>query len=201
MADTRCAVCGLEDDPVLLARCFRCGETFHLNPYSNRPGRDCGDAILGEVEMGVHYYCNPCLEAMNVEAGGGGSTRPGAARAATGATAARHTGGGAPPLPARRPVSRRSDPDVPGTPTTPRAIAPLFLLFAGALAGRVARDLLPAPALGVFDLVIYAGIALSVALAYRRFARRALAAGRRDRQRRERFRVRADGERGDGPSG
>ena len=64
----RCGVCGIEDEPELLTYCFRCAIMFHLNPYSNRPGRDCGDAVLGEVELGVFYYCEPCLVILNDEA-------------------------------------------------------------------------------------------------------------------------------------
>ena len=55
----------------------------------------------------------------------------------------------------------------------------------GALAGRLARDVLPGGALGLFDLAIYVTLALSVALAYRRFVRRTLIARRRARARRE----------------
>jgi hypothetical protein len=58
----RCAVCGeTVDDRALLANCFDCAEDYHLNPYSNRPGIDCGDAMIGET-LGVHFYCNRCLE-------------------------------------------------------------------------------------------------------------------------------------------
>lgn len=66
MSIEQCAICEIEDEDILLAVCFRCGQWFHLNPYQ-RPGRDCGDAILGDEEMGVHYYCNPCLGEMQEE--------------------------------------------------------------------------------------------------------------------------------------
>ncbi|HET6549977.1 MAG TPA: hypothetical protein VFG79_16050 [Solirubrobacter sp.] len=67
-AETTCAVCGgHEADPALLSRCFECGATFHLNPYSDRPGIDCGDAVIGP-SMGVYFLCRPCLDAIDREA-------------------------------------------------------------------------------------------------------------------------------------
>lgn len=61
-----CGICGLDAEPVLLQMCFRCDTQYHLNPYSNREGIDCGDAIIGP-ELGVYYYCAPCLVAINDE--------------------------------------------------------------------------------------------------------------------------------------
>ncbi len=68
MADDleNCGICGLDAEPVLLQMCFRCDVQYHLNPYSNREGIDCGDAIIGP-ELGVYYYCSPCLVAINDE--------------------------------------------------------------------------------------------------------------------------------------
>lgn len=66
MADDNCGICGLVAEPVLLQLCFRCDVSYHLNPYSNREGIDCGDAIIGP-ELGVYYYCSPCLVAINDE--------------------------------------------------------------------------------------------------------------------------------------
>ena len=63
----RCEICGEPDAPEYLQECFQCGRTFHLNPYNNQPGRDCGDALIGE-SLGVHYLCELCLQAMNDEA-------------------------------------------------------------------------------------------------------------------------------------
>lgn len=60
------------------------------------------------------------------------------------------------------------------------------MLFFGALGGRFASELLAPGALGLFDLFVYAGLALGVALAWRRFAHRAMAQRRRDRERRAR---------------
>lgn len=66
MTANRCGICELEADPILLQMCFRCDTNFHLNPYNTTDGIDCGDAVVGE-EMGVYYYCGPCLVAMNEE--------------------------------------------------------------------------------------------------------------------------------------
>jgi hypothetical protein len=68
MADEleNCGICGVGAEPVLLQMCFRCDVQYHLNPYSNREGIDCGDAIIGP-ELGVYYYCSPCLVAINDE--------------------------------------------------------------------------------------------------------------------------------------
>lgn len=67
---TRCAICGVpEDVPAMLTTCFDCGEPYHLNPFSNRPGIDCGDAVLGET-LGVHFYCQRCLDRLDAEAAG-----------------------------------------------------------------------------------------------------------------------------------
>ncbi|MGE3856675.1 MAG: hypothetical protein AB7G21_06945 [Dehalococcoidia bacterium] len=61
-----CGICGVDAEPLLLQMCFRCDTQYHLNPYSNREGIDCGDAIIGP-ELGVYYYCAPCLVAINDE--------------------------------------------------------------------------------------------------------------------------------------
>lgn len=67
MLDPNCGICGLVAEPTLLQACFRCDVTFHLNPYANVEGIDCGDAVIG-LELGVYFYCTPCLGAMNDEA-------------------------------------------------------------------------------------------------------------------------------------
>lgn len=66
MADDQCGICGLAAEPVLLQMCFRCDTLYHLNPYSNVAGIDCGDAIIG-TELGLYYYCSPCIVAINEE--------------------------------------------------------------------------------------------------------------------------------------
>jgi len=58
-----CAVCGeAAESAIWLSECFRCVRPFHLNPYNNQPGKDCGDAVLGG-DAGVETYCNDCTEA------------------------------------------------------------------------------------------------------------------------------------------
>ncbi|MCK9495580.1 MAG: hypothetical protein M0R75_08800 [Dehalococcoidia bacterium] len=61
--DLVCAVCHEEaEDASLLSECLDCSRWYHLNPYSNRPGKDCGDAMLGSGD-GVETICNDCIEA------------------------------------------------------------------------------------------------------------------------------------------
>ena len=65
---THCAICGLEEsDARLLARCFDCGSTFHLNPRNDVAGIDCGDAWVGE-SLGITTYCSNCIARMQEEA-------------------------------------------------------------------------------------------------------------------------------------
>ncbi len=66
MADDACGICGVAAEPVLLQMCFRCDTLYHLNPYSNVEGIDCGDAVIG-AELGLYYYCSPCIVAINEE--------------------------------------------------------------------------------------------------------------------------------------
>ena len=62
-ADLTCAVCGeTAEAATLLAECFECDRWFHLNPYSNQPGKDCGDAVIGPTD-GIETTCNECIEA------------------------------------------------------------------------------------------------------------------------------------------
>lgn len=59
-----CAICGEQElDRRLLHECFNCYRLYHLNPYANQPGKDCGDAVIGE-EFGLYYYCEQCLQEM-----------------------------------------------------------------------------------------------------------------------------------------
>ncbi|MGE3856674.1 MAG: hypothetical protein AB7G21_06940 [Dehalococcoidia bacterium] len=60
----------------------------------------------------------------------------------------------------------------------------LFFFCVGALAMRLVLGVFPG-GVGVFDLLVYAGIAISVAVAYRRFVRRSLEARRRERARQQ----------------
>ncbi|TAJ21712.1 MAG: hypothetical protein EPO65_00915 [Dehalococcoidia bacterium] len=55
-----CGICNeVEEAP--LVECIRCSTKFHLALFKDRPGKDCGDAILGE-SMGVEMLCNNCIE-------------------------------------------------------------------------------------------------------------------------------------------
>ena len=62
-----CIVCAEESEQGVMAVCFRCGEWYHLNPYQNRPGKDCGIAAISDEESGIDYYCNNCIEEMRME--------------------------------------------------------------------------------------------------------------------------------------
>lgn len=65
--DLTCAVCGeVAESALLLAECFDCVRWFHLNPYSNQPGQDCGDAGIGANE-GIETFCQDCLDARERE--------------------------------------------------------------------------------------------------------------------------------------
>lgn len=75
--DLTCVVCAEPaESAVYLAECFTCRGWFHLNPYSNRPARDCGDAGIGAIE-GVETYCANCIEATKraERAAGSGDAR------------------------------------------------------------------------------------------------------------------------------
>lgn len=66
-----CGVCNeVEETP--LVPCIECMTEFHLNLRKDRPGKDCGDAILGE-SMGVEMICNHCIERQRAgpDRGGG----------------------------------------------------------------------------------------------------------------------------------
>ncbi len=65
------------------------------------------------------------------------------------------------------------------------AFGPLFFFCVGILAMKVAATLLAPGLEQIFLIAACAGIALSGALAYRRFVRRTIEARRRDRARRE----------------
>ena len=62
-----CIVCTEESDEAVMAVCFRCGDWYHLNPFQNRPGKDCGIAAISDEETGIDYYCHPCIDDMRVE--------------------------------------------------------------------------------------------------------------------------------------
>jgi hypothetical protein len=100
----RCSVCGdLESDPELLSDCYSCGERFHLNPYSNREEKDCGDAWIGP-SLGVEFHCQRCIEQ-------GGSTSPDAGPVSQVEAMMREPAGGSPrpptPPPGTPPARRQ----------------------------------------------------------------------------------------------
>ncbi len=66
------------------------------------------------------------------------------------------------------------------------AFGGLFFFCIGALAMKLVAGALPPFFTSAFDLVIYAGIAISVAIAYRRFVRRTVEDRRRLRARQRR---------------
>ncbi len=72
MSDAKvCGICGDADDPTPIVQCIGCLTPFHLNLRKDRPGKDCGDAILGE-SMGVEMLCNNCIEPLRAGADPGG---------------------------------------------------------------------------------------------------------------------------------
>lgn len=73
MSDAKvCGICGDAGDPTPIVRCIGCLTPFHLNLRKDRPGKDCGDAILGE-SMGVEMLCNNCIEPLRAGADPGGN--------------------------------------------------------------------------------------------------------------------------------
>ncbi len=67
-AETRCAICDeAAEDPRSLSRCLRCGRWFHLRVRMDRPGKDCGDAVVSDT-IGVEMVCRACLDAEDEEA-------------------------------------------------------------------------------------------------------------------------------------
>lgn len=59
-----CAICGeSETDQSLLSYCSSCDVLYHLNPRSDREGKDCGDVRAGMTEFPpLEFLCNNCLE-------------------------------------------------------------------------------------------------------------------------------------------
>ena len=72
----KCHVCSSSVARHSLAeQCIMCSNYFCLNPYNSDEFRDCGDAIIGP-SMGVEYWCEPCLEKLNVTEEENSSTPP-----------------------------------------------------------------------------------------------------------------------------
>ena len=105
-----CGICNeVEETP--LAFCIECGTKFHLNPRKDRPGKDCGDVVLGQ-SMGVEMICNNCID-LRRAGDDPGANSMGMFAALT---------GDALPLPPgqRMPPAQRAEP----RPTTPAAQPP-----------------------------------------------------------------------------
>ena len=117
----RCDICGRDEgDPRLLQQCFACDVTFHLDPSSGADGIDCGDAWVGQ-ELGIHYYCQRCIDRMQAEtlAEHGGDAASARQRQLLQAI----SGGeppDLPPLPATREPARPSSDEPP--PRRPRRV-------------------------------------------------------------------------------
>lgn len=56
-----CEICGDATDPSPVVKCIRCRTPFHLRLRDDLPGRDCGDAIMGD-SMGIEMICNRCID-------------------------------------------------------------------------------------------------------------------------------------------
>ncbi|GMU39569.1 MAG: hypothetical protein AMXMBFR23_04350 [Chloroflexota bacterium] len=88
---------------------------------------------------------------------------------------------------ARRPAAASAKPVAPvaraagGPPQQPAPVRRyLFLFFSGLLIGRVASESFPTGVVDTIDLMMVAGLALTAALSWRAWARRAVEARRRE---------------------
>ncbi|MSQ35732.1 MAG: hypothetical protein EXR63_01110 [Dehalococcoidia bacterium] len=71
-----CTVCNEpEPPPALLSECFGCAQPYHLNPYANRPGKDCGDAWIGDDALTLQFFCQRCIDRARQQAGAAPATR------------------------------------------------------------------------------------------------------------------------------
>ena len=93
------------------------------------------------------------------------------------------------PNPARTAPARTDSPRAVEEPSPPpaesKSFGALFFFCIGALAMKLVDGALPPFFSSAFDLLVYAGIAVSVAVAYRRFVRRAIEGRRRERVRQQ----------------
>jgi hypothetical protein len=113
---TGCAVCGqAEPDARLLQNCFECGNPFHLNPRTDVAGKDCGDAWIGE-SLGVEYYCQTCIDAMQAHSM---MPQPDPATARYAAVIQAMTPGAPGPAAPTQPARARAD-ELPPKPERPR---------------------------------------------------------------------------------
>ncbi len=93
---------------------------------------------------------------------------------------------------ARRPTSNAAPKAAPARPAGAPAEPPApirrygFLFFSGLLIGRVASESFPTGVVETIDLMMVAGLALTAALSWRAWARRAAEARRREQLQRRR---------------
>ena len=65
-----CSICDeTEADPSLLSDCDSCGSFYHLNPRSDREGKDCGNVWAGYGdEPALQFWCQNCIDEAAEEA-------------------------------------------------------------------------------------------------------------------------------------
>lgn len=56
-----CVVCGEPTDETNSSICNGCGQRFHLNQRSDRPGKDCGEVWVNELYLALEFGCFNCL--------------------------------------------------------------------------------------------------------------------------------------------
>jgi hypothetical protein len=56
-----CVVCGEPADETNSAICNACGQRFHLNLRSDRPGKDCGEVWVNDLYSALEFACFNCL--------------------------------------------------------------------------------------------------------------------------------------------
>ncbi len=63
MADADvCVVCGEPVDAKNSSICHSCGQSFHLNPRNDLPGKDCGAVWINEQHLALEFACQRCLD-------------------------------------------------------------------------------------------------------------------------------------------
>lgn len=158
-------------------------------PRIDRPGKDCGDAILGDA-MGIEMICNNCIALRREPSGPTGMMGMFAAMTGDALPLLRP-----PPLPHpahHRSLTPASAPAAASAGSTGdrgasnprrRTMSTLLVFALGLLVGRFASGL-PDGATGLLDVGIAALLAVSVTLMWRRWARRAMESRRLEQQRR-----------------
>ena len=57
-----CVVCDEAVDESTSSVCSSCGERFHLNQRSDRPGMDCGAVWINEQYLALEFACQRCQD-------------------------------------------------------------------------------------------------------------------------------------------